>query len=154
VQRILVIDDHTANLELAVQILQWHGFSTLAARDGEEGLEKARTELPDLIVCDIKMPRMDGYEVAHELKSEPSTKDIPLLAMTGIASLEQCGEIVLAGEKLLSSGFDGYIPKPIDPARFIKYISSVVGSYCRLRPSEWNRIRATPSSRQYSFGVN
>ncbi|HKW38639.1 MAG TPA: response regulator [Burkholderiales bacterium] len=111
--RILVIEDNKANLELVEYLLKASGYATLTARDGEEGVRTARQECPDLIVCDLQMPMLDGYEVVREVKKDPLLRPIPIIAVTASS---------MPGDrnKVLSKGFDGYVSKPIDPERFVR----------------------------------
>jgi CheY-like chemotaxis protein len=110
--RILVIEDNSTNLDLMTYLLSAFGHTPLTAHDGEEGLQAAQRETPDLIVCDLQLPRLNGYEVARWLKSHPSLRAIPLVAVTALA-------MVGDRDKVLAAGFDGYIAKPIDPQTFV-----------------------------------
>lgn len=116
-RRILVIEDNPANLELMTYLLRAFGYTVLAARDGAEGIEMARRETLDLIICDVHLPVVDGYEVAHRLKKHPVFRKIPLVAVTALA-------MVGDREKVLSAGFDGYIGKPIMPEKFRQQIEA------------------------------
>ena len=113
--RILVIEDNPANLELMTYLLKAFGYQPLYARDGEEGLKIAHSELPDLIICDVQLPKVNGYEVARHLKSHPSLKEIPLVAVTAFA-------MVGDRDKVLAAGFDGYLAKPINPETFVQQV--------------------------------
>jgi two-component system cell cycle response regulator len=115
--RILVIEDNAANLELMTYLLKAFGHSVLTAGDGSGGLEAARRESPELIICDIQLPGMDGYEVARQLKIEPALKCIPLIAVTALA-------MVGDRDRGLAAGFDAYISKPIEPEQFIAQIEN------------------------------
>jgi two-component system, cell cycle response regulator len=110
--RILVIEDNPTNLELMVYLLNAFNHMPLTARDGEEGLEAARRENPDLIICDIDIPNLNGYGVAKALKADPALNSIPLIAVTAFA-------MVGDKDKVLSAGFDGYISKPIEAETFV-----------------------------------
>ena len=83
--RILIIEDNAENLELMRYLLSAHGHDVLVARDGRSGVSTAATSSPDLILCDIQMPEMDGYEVAQALKSTVRTLRIKLVAVTALA---------------------------------------------------------------------
>ncbi len=109
--RILVIEDNPTNLQLVVYLLQAFGHQVSGAKEGAEGIEMARQHKPDLILLDIHMPKMDGYEVAGRLRETPDCHHIPIVAVTALA-------MVGDRENLLTSGFDGYISKPIDPETF------------------------------------
>ena len=110
--RILVIEDNPVNLELMTYLLEAWQHQVLVARDGAEGLALARGQRPDLIVCDIQMAGMDGYEVARRLRADPVLGRVPLVAVTAYA-------MVGDNERALAAGFDMHVPKPIDPAGFM-----------------------------------
>ncbi len=113
--RILIIEDNTTNMELMVYLLRAFGHTPLLAYDGENGVDMARATLPDLIVCDVNLPRMDGYGVVAAIKGDAELCKIPILAVTALA-------MVGDREKLLAAGFDGYIDKPIEPDTFVPQI--------------------------------
>lgn len=115
--RILIIEDNATNMELMVYLLRAFGYTPLSASDGEAGVEAARREQPDLIICDVHLPKLDGYGVVAALKADPATRDIPALAVTALA-------MVGDRERLLEAGFDSYIGKPIEPDTFVKQIES------------------------------
>lgn len=101
-------------------LLEAFGHKTLQAHDGTEGIEIATREKPDLILLDIHMPRMDGYEVAASLRRNSDCCKIPLVAVTALA-------MVGDREKILASGFGGYIAKPIDPEAFPIQVQGFLG---------------------------
>jgi CheY-like chemotaxis protein len=113
--RILVIEDNLDNLELVSFLLERGGFQAIKAMDGRSGLEIARSDQPDLILMDLTIPEIDGWHLAQQLKQDPATADIPLLAMTAH---------ILPGDrkKAMDSGCDGYITKPLDIPNFIPNI--------------------------------
>ena len=113
--RILVIEDNPTNLELVVYLLKQFGYETLTAMDGQEGLALAEKEKPDLIICDIQLPKLNGYEVAKSLSRNPEFSDVPLIAVTAYS-------MVGDRDAIMSAGFNGYISKPIDPDSFVKQI--------------------------------
>ena len=94
-----------------VFLLTKFGHEALGVREGTEGVEKARNERPDLILLDIHMPRMDGFEVARLIRNDPKCGGIPIVAVTALA-------MVGDREKILTSGITGYISKPIEPETF------------------------------------
>ena len=110
--RILIIEDNATNMELMVYLLNAFGYTPLSASDGAEGVAMARRELPDLIICDVHLPKLDGYGVIGALKADPALRAIPALAVTALA-------MVGDRERLLEAGFDGYIGKPIEPDAFV-----------------------------------
>jgi two-component system cell cycle response regulator len=118
---ILVIEDNPTNLQLMIYLLRAFGHAVLTAMSGEEGLETAHRELPDLILCDIQLPGLDGYEVAQRLKSQPALRAIPLVAVTALA-------MVGDREKVLASGFDGYLAKPVVPQTFVQAVAGFLGN--------------------------
>ena len=123
--RILVIEDSPTNLELMVYLLEAFGHEPLTAADGEVGLNAVKHEAPDLIICDIHLPKVDGYEVARRLKSHPALREIPLIAVTALAMMGD-------RDKVLHAGFDGYIPKPITPESFVARVESYLRPHQRV----------------------
>ena len=115
--KILIIEDNFGNLELMSYLLDAFGHIPITANTGEVGIEAARSELPDLIVCDIHLPGADGYSIARALKADPALRHLPLIAVTALA-------MVGDSDKGLAAGFDGYISKPIDPHNFVGQIES------------------------------
>jgi CheY-like chemotaxis protein len=122
--KILVIEDNEQNLYLVTFILEAHGYAVVQARDGREGIELAGQVKPALILLDIQLPEMDGYAVARELKSNPTLKDVPVVAVT---SYTMVGD----RERILAAGCEGYIEKPINPDTFVadvaQYLPTGVG---------------------------
>ena len=100
-----------------VYLLRAFGHEALQAHDGAEGIELVRAERPDLVLLDIHMPRMDGYEVVRQLRQDPHCGRIPLIAVTALA-------MVGDREKILGAGFNGYIAKPIDPEAFHSHVQA------------------------------
>jgi CheY-like chemotaxis protein len=109
---ILIIEDNPTNMGLMAYLLKAFGHLVLEAVDGELGLAIAQQEALDLVLCDLQMPGMDGYEVARRIKLDARLKVIPLVAVTAYA-------MVGDRDKVLAAGFDGYIPKPINPELFV-----------------------------------
>ena len=105
-KKILIVEDVEMNRDLLVQLLE-DRYQVVEAANGEQGLELARREQPDLILLDISLPEMDGYEVARRLRADPVLGRIPLIAVTAHA---------MAGDRqrTLEQGFDDYLAKPID----------------------------------------
>ncbi len=105
--RILVVEDEQANLATIRDLLNFEGYEVLEARSGRDGVEVATANKPDIILLDMRMPEMDGYEVARQLKAGPETKEIPIIALTGNAMDEQRREA-------MDAGCDDFIAKPVD----------------------------------------
>jgi two-component system cell cycle response regulator len=124
---VLVVDDNPTNLDLMLYLLKAFGHAPLAAHDGQEGIDIAKRERPDLILMDIHMPGLDGYEAARMLRSDPALRDTPLVAVTALA-------MVGDREKILEAGFDGYIAKPIDPEAFVGLVDGFLQPGSRRQP--------------------
>ena len=109
---ILVIEDNEQNLYLVKFMLEKNGYEVVQARDGREGIELATSVKPALILLDIQLPVMDGYEVARELRGNPELAGVPIVAVTSYA---------MAGdrERVLAAGCTGYVEKPVNPDTFI-----------------------------------
>lgn len=112
---ILIIEDNQTNMELMVYLLGAFGYDVSTAPDGKEGIETALSQGPDLILCDLEMPRMNGYEVATHLRAQSTLPPIPIIAVTALA-------MVGDRDKVLACGFDGYISKPIYPETFVDQV--------------------------------
>jgi CheY-like chemotaxis protein len=117
--RVLLVEDNEDNFELVRFLLERAGFVVLAGHDGQEALDMARKELPDLILMDLSLPGIDGWTAARELKDDPKTSHIPLMALTAHT---------LPGDRkrAMESGFDGYISKPIDVVNFGDSITKIL----------------------------
>ena len=105
---ILLVEDNEDNLRIYSTFLTYSGYRVLEAADGEAGLALAQSELPDVILMDVSIPKMDGYEVTRRLKSDPATAQIPVIALTAHA-------LPSDRDRALDAGCDGYIPKPAEP---------------------------------------
>lgn len=122
--KILIIEDNKANLELMVYLFKLFGYATIIAMDGEEAITLTRQELPDLIVCDIQLPKLNGYELVKILKKDSQLQHIPIIAVTAYA---------MAGDrdKIRTAGFDAYIAKPINPAQFVHQVEVLLPEQLR-----------------------
>jgi len=114
-KRILVVEDNKQNLYLATFLLEKNGYQVIAAEDGLEAIEKAKMEKPDLILMDMQLPEMDGFEATRRIKSIPEISHIPIVAVTSYA-------MVGDKEKALAAGCVGYIEKPFMPETFVSEI--------------------------------
>lgn len=117
--RIVLIEDNGPNLELMSFLLRSFGHETIEARTGEEGLALILREAPDLVLCDLDLPGIDGFQVIQRLRAEKGLDRTPAIAVTAFA---------MAGdrERTMRAGFDGYIPKPIVPETFVQQIEGFV----------------------------
>ena len=117
--KVLVVEDNPANMTLATFLLKSAGHSVLSATDAESGLTLARAEQPDLILMDIQLPGMDGLQATGLLKSDASTRAIPVIALTALAMKGD-------EERIRAAGCDGYIAKPLAYREFLATISSLL----------------------------
>jgi CheY-like chemotaxis protein len=115
--RILVIEDNPANLDLMTYLLHASGYDVSYATDGLSGWERARKEDFDLVLTDILMPELDGYELARRFRGDAHLAPRRLIAVTALA---MTGD----REKIMAAGFDGYIPKPIEPQKFVGEVAA------------------------------
>ena len=109
---ILIVEDDPGNLKLIRDLLQIRGYATLEATDGKQGVDMARAKMPDLILMDIQMPVMNGFEATSILKADPVTKSITIVALTAFAMQGD-------REKCIEAGFNDYITKPLDTRAFV-----------------------------------
>jgi CheY-like chemotaxis protein len=117
--KILLVEDNETNCAMLARRLQRRGFSVITAPDGEQGYALAASELPDLILMDISLPGMDGWQVIDLLKAEPVTRDIPLIVLTAHALIDDRA-------KALEVGCDDYFSKPIDFQRLVEAIGRLL----------------------------
>ncbi len=115
--RILVVDDEPFNVDYLQQELEDTGYETLSAMDGEEALDRVQTANPDLVLLDIMMPKMDGFQVLKRLKADPLTRDIPVIVISANSDLQS----MVAGIRL---GAEDYLPKPFEPVLLHARIAS------------------------------
>jgi two-component system cell cycle response regulator DivK len=110
-ETILIVEDDRLSRKLVETLLQRRGYRLLTATDGKEAIEIATHEQPDLIIMDLRLPKVDGYEATQTLKSQPETAHIPIVALTAQAMPDD-------HERALAAGCDGYITKPINTRTF------------------------------------
>ena len=116
--KILVCDDERHIVRLIQVNLERHGYNVVTAYDGKEGLEKAKAEKPDLMVLDVMMPYMDGFEVLKTLKREPETENLPVIMLTAKAQDKD----VFEGYHY---GADMYLTKPFNPMELISFVKRI-----------------------------
>jgi len=118
-KRVLVVEDNELNLKLFCDLLRAHGYQAEPVRDGREAVARARALTPDLIVMDIQMPHVTGYELIAELKADAELAAIPVMAVTAYAGRED-------EERVRAAGAEAYVSKPISLARFIQAVAGLV----------------------------
>jgi two-component system cell cycle response regulator DivK len=118
---ILLVEDHQEIWDFLSRRLKRRGYDVAVAQDGQEGLDKARADKPDLLLLDMNLPVMDGWSVARTLKAEDATKHIPIIALTAHA---------MSGdrEKAIAAGCDDYHAKPIDFSQLLQQIETALAS--------------------------
>lgn len=116
---VLIVEDNEDNRIVYSTILRHHGFRVSEALDGEEGIAKARRDLPDIILMDISIPLIDGWEVTQTLKRDASTTHIPVIALTAHA---------MPGdrERAMEVGCDGYLAKPCEPRAVLAEVNRLL----------------------------
>jgi CheY-like chemotaxis protein len=116
---VLIVDDFPDNRDMYMQYLEFSGLRVAEAQNGHEALEQAFTLLPDVIVMDLSLPGLDGWEATRRLKADPRTKTIPVIALTGHA---------LAGHSkgAIDAGCDAFITKPCLPERLLEEIRKIL----------------------------
>lgn len=118
--RILVADDNPVSRELIREVLEAPGREILEASHGQEALESARRNLPDLVLLDIQMPLLDGFEVLERIRREPSLARMRVVALTAYAMRGD-------RQRALDAGFDDYITKPVNGAALRKQVRTLLG---------------------------
>jgi two-component system, cell cycle response regulator DivK len=117
---VLLVEDNEDNLVVYRTILEHVGFTVIEARDGEEGVNRARAQRPDIILMDISIPKMDGWEATERLKADGATASIPIIALTAHALEED-------RLKAIQFGCDGYLAKPVEPRRVVQEVEKFIG---------------------------
>ena len=115
---VLVVEDNELNLKLFCDLLRAHGYAAEPVRDGREAVERARQCRPALIVMDVQMPHITGYDILLELKADPELKGIPVMAVTAYAGRED-------EERIRAAGAKAYVSKPISLARFMNEVRAL-----------------------------
>ncbi|MGQ9569338.1 MAG: response regulator [Thermodesulfovibrionales bacterium] len=122
-KKILLVEDDIDFADATKLILESKSYDVTVAHDGKEGLKKAQAEQPNLIILDVMMPEMDGYEVCARLKADPKYQHIPILLLTAV------GEAIPTTKYTLEMGIkteaDDYIPKPVEPMELVKRVENL-----------------------------
>lgn len=137
-KRILVIDDEAKLRQQFAALLRLEDYEVIEARNGREGVDVARRESPDLVICDITMPEMNGHRVLETLRSEPRTAHLPFIFLTGWGEKED----LRTGMNL---GADDYLVKPIEPADLIAAVSARLRRHEATGPRRANAGEAAPA---------
>ena len=116
---ILVVEDNAHGAEMLMLLLDSEGYRVVHAGDGEEALAKAKAEKPDLITLDVRMPKMDGFEVCRRLRADPATAQIPVLMVTAMTAQ---GDL----EQGLAAGADDFISKPVRKLELVARVRSLI----------------------------
>ena len=117
---VLVVDDYAENVELLKELLTASGYEVTTAYDGEEALKKVDRRKPDLILLDIMMPKMDGYQVCEALRNKEDTKEIPIIFVTAKSEVKDWTHAIF------NVGVNSYITKPINPKKLLDKVKSVL----------------------------
>ena len=131
--RILIADDDTPNADLLEAHLDGTGYETKVAANGEETLAAARDWKPDLILLDVMMPKLSGFEVCRQLRADPATRDIAILMVT---ALDQSTDV----ETAVEAGTDDFITKPINKTELLLRVRALLDS--RAKPNDLERTLA------------
>ena len=118
---ILIVEDEPKNMTLTRDMLKISGYETIEAMDGRQGVEKAKSAKPNLILMDIMMPKMDGYAACREIKADPATKNIPVIMLTAVG-------YDLNKKLAKQMGADGYVTKPFSRQQLVDAISLLLGT--------------------------
>ena len=119
-KKILVVEDTEDNRQILRDLLSMAGYDMIEAHDGAEGVAKASEHKPDLILMDIQMPVMDGYEATRRIKADPALKAIPVIAVTAYTSPED-------EEKARTAGCDDYVAQPFSPRQMLAKVREIIG---------------------------
>jgi two-component system cell cycle response regulator DivK len=117
-KRVLVVEDNELNLKLFCDLLRAHEFAAEPVRDGRDAITRARDFDPELIIMDIQMPHVSGFELIETLKGDELLKRIPIMAVTAYAGRED-------EDRIRAAGADAYVSKPISLARFVQEVSAL-----------------------------
>ncbi len=117
--KVLIVDDEIYNSGVVEHVLKYHGAQTWKAISGAAGLELLRSVQPTLLLLDIQMPHMSGFDVLKTVRADDEFKALPVIAVTSYAMQED-------RERALAAGFDGYLVKPIDVQMFVQQISDIL----------------------------
>jgi CheY-like chemotaxis protein len=126
-KKILVVDDEQDAIDFVKEVLESEGYMVLTAPDGARGLSRMRSETPDMVILDVQMPEMDGFEVFQEMKKDEGLKSIPVVMLTGIRDKVGIGFSQEEMKDYMGDKPTDYLEKPIDPGRLRDAVKKVVG---------------------------
>ena len=118
--KILVVEDNEINRDMVVRRLQRRGFTVVSAVDGQQGVDMTRSEKPDLILMDMSLPVVDGWEATRQIKSDPDIKHIPIIGLTAHA-------MVGDRDKAIQAGCNDYATKPVEFEKLVGLINRLIG---------------------------
>ncbi len=124
-RKVLIVDDEPGQIDFATTLLEENGYIPVGASNGIEGMKKAKTERPDLILLDILMPERGGIGMYQDLKHDEETRNIPVVIVTGVAKGEDADELMMGQDQNLPAP-DGYIGKPINPDVVLKLLHDLL----------------------------
>jgi len=116
---ILIVEDNEKNRKLERDVLQFHGYTIVEAETGEDGVRLARESVPALILMDIQLPGISGIEALRQLRDDPLTRTVPIIAVTASAMTQD-------RQKIMAAGFDGYQSKPINVKEFVAAVRAML----------------------------
>ena len=119
-KKVLVVDDDPDFVDAVKSVIEKGGYQVDVAYDGKEGLERVSQSKPDVIILDVMMPVMNGYEACKKLKADPATREIPIIMLTAVAS--RVASSTYTHRDMLESEVEDYMPKPVEPDELLERI--------------------------------
>jgi len=126
-KKVLIVDDEPDAVDFTKEVVEGEGHNVITASDGSKGLAAMRRENPDLVILDVQMPDMDGFEVFQEMKKDESLKPIPVIMLTGIREKVGIGFSADEMKSFMGERPHDYIEKPIDPAKLKQALNKILG---------------------------
>jgi CheY-like chemotaxis protein len=126
-KKVLVVDDEQDAIDFAKEVLEGEGYTIVTAIDGSKGLAAMRREKPDLVILDVQMPEMDGFEVFQEIAKDEELKGTPVVMLTGIKEKVGMGFSGKEMKQYMGQKPTDYVEKPIDPAKLTETVNKILG---------------------------
>jgi len=126
-KKVLIVDDEPDAVDFTKEVVEAEGHTVVTASDGSKGLAAMRRENPDLVILDVQMPDMDGFEVFQEMKKDESLKTIPVVMLTGIKEKVGIGFSADEMKSFMGERPNDYIEKPIDPEKLKQTLNKILG---------------------------